>query len=373
MKSNSEFSHYRFVLPPKFAKFAAEWRIVMRRRCSVFLVIIVVLVMITGCDKHPNQGMGTKISEKKLQIGLSFDSFVIERWQRDRDVFVSTAQDLGAEVNVQNANGDVDEQISQLEYFIDKDVDVIVLVAVDSEAPSEVLKKAKDAGIIVVAYDRLVRNADADLYISFDNVEVGRLMANTLVQEVPENGNIITIFGPISDHNVTLVEQGFNEVIEGKKLNNIYSVNAKGWLAEEAFNAVNSALEITQDIDGVMCGNDDLASQAVRALSENMLAGKVVVTGQDADLAACQRIVEGTQTMTVYKPVDKLAKVAAEYAVRLARGDEINITSTINDGTNEVPYIKLEPIAVTKDNMDEVIIEGGFQQEEDVYLNVPEE
>jgi D-xylose transport system substrate-binding protein len=108
----------------------------------------------------------------------------------------------------------------------------------------------------------------------------------------------------------------------------------------------------------------------VRALSENRLAGKVVVTGQDADLVACQRIVEGTQTMTVYKPVDKLAKAAAEYAVKLAKGEDIDVTTTINDGSYEVPYVKLEPIAVNKDNLYEVIIEGGFQQEEEVYMNV---
>jgi D-xylose transport system substrate-binding protein len=316
--------------------------------------------------------MDPDITEKKIQIGLSFDSFVIERWQRDREVFVSTAQDLGAEVNVQNANGDVEEQISQIQYFIDKKMDVIVVIAVDSEACSNVLKDAKEAGIIVVSYDRLVRNANADLYISFDNEEVGRLMAETLAKEVPEGGNIVTIFGPTTDHNVTLVEQGFQDVMEDSDLNVIYSVNAKEWLAEEAFNAVNVALDINPDIDGILCGNDGLASQAVRALSENRLAGKVVVTGQDADLVACQRIVEGTQTMTVYKPVDRLAKAAAEYAVKLAEGEDISVTATINDGSHEVPYVKLEPIAVNQDNLYEVIIEGGFQQEEEVYLNVSE-
>jgi D-xylose transport system substrate-binding protein len=344
----------------------------MRNRNAVMVILLMVISILTGCNNKQNDSIDTDTSEKKIQIGISFDSFVIERWQRDCEVFVSTAQDLGAEVNVQNANGDVKEQISQLDYFINKKVDVIVVIAIDSEACSEVLRKAKNEGIIVVSYDRLVRNANADLYISFDNEEVGRLMAETLVKEVPKNGNIVTIFGPTTDHNVTLVEQGFQEVMEGSKLNIIYSVYAKDWLAEEAFHSVNAALTITSEIDGVLCGNDNLASQAVRALSENRLAGKVVVTGQDADLAACQRIVEGTQTMTVYKPVDKLAKAAAEYAVQLARREDIKVSTTINDGSNEVPYVKLEPIAVTKDNIDEVIIDGGFQKEEDVYLNVPE-
>ncbi|MGB4659885.1 MAG: substrate-binding domain-containing protein [Mobilitalea sp.] len=343
----------------------------MKKR-SVLVFLLIAVLALSGCRNQNNGEKETGVEEKKIQIGLSFDSFVIERWQRDRDVFVSTAQDLGAEVNVQNANGDVKEQISQIEYLIEKNMDVIVIIAVDSEACGEVLKKAKEAGIIIVSYDRLVRNANADLYISFDNEEVGRLMAETLISEVEAGGNIVTIFGPTSDHNVTMMEQGFKDGMAASDINIIYAVYAKDWLAEEAYNAINATLDITEDIDGVLCGNDNLASEAVRALSENRMAGEVIVTGQDADLAACQRIVEGTQTMTVYKPVDKLAKSAAEYAVKLAKGEEIDVTATINDGAHEVPYIKLEPIAVNKENMDSVIIDGGFQQKEEVYLNISE-
>jgi len=345
----------------------------MKKRSVLVVVLLILVLALSGCKNQNDGEKATGVEEKKIQIGLSFDSFVIERWQRDRDVFVSTAQDLGAEVNVQNANGDVEEQISQIEYLIEKKMDVIVIIAVDSEACSDVLKKAKEAGIIIVSYDRLVRNANADLYISFDNEEVGRLMAETLISEVVTGGNIVTIFGPTTDHNVTMMEKGFKDTMADSDINIVYAVYAKDWLAEEAYNAVNAALDITEDIDGVLCGNDNLASEAVRALSENRMAGEVVVTGQDADLAACQRIVEGTQTMTVYKPVDKLAKSAAEYAVKLAKGEDINVKATINDGTHEVPYVKLEPIAVNKDNMDAVIIDGGFQQKEEVYLNVSEE
>ncbi len=339
-------------------------------RKAWMIVLMITSVILSGCSNNMEDNKKPEEESDKIQIGLSFDSFVIERWQRDRDVFVSTAQGLGAEVNVQNANGDVKEQISQIRYLIEKKVDVIVVVAVDSEACKDIIRKAKEEGIIVVAYDRLIRNANTDLYISFDNEEVGSLMAKTFVEHLPKGGNIITIFGPTTDHNVTLAEKGFRDLIKDRKFTILYSVYAKDWLAEEAYHAVNEAMKTDKIIDGVMCGNDNLASQAVRALSENRLAGKVIVTGQDADLAACQRIVEGTQTMTVYKPVDKLAKAAAEYAVKLVKREELNISSTINDGSYEIPYMKLEPIAVTKDNIDEVIIEGGFQQKEDVYLNV---
>lgn len=335
-----------------------------------FFTVIVLCVGLTACSNRDLPTYDEKDTKDPIQIGLSFDSFVIERWQRDRDVFIYTAENLGAEVNVQNANGDVEKQISQIEYFIEKNMDVIVIIAVDSRAFSNVVKKAKEAGIKVVAYDRLLIDSNVDLYISFDSEKVGSLMAKALKDNIPEGGNIITIFGPTTDHNVQLLEQGFNEVMKDAKLNVIYSVNATNWLAEEAYDAVNEALKITSDIDGVLCGNDNLATEAVRALSENRMAGSVIVTGQDADLAACQRIVEGTQTMTVYKPVDKLAKAAAEYAVKMAMGESLDINTTINDGTYDVPYVKLEPIEVDKDNLDEVIIEGGFQKRDEVYLNV---
>ncbi len=343
----------------------------MKRRGMVLIICLAMIVGLAGCSDRKEQTDEADVTEKKIQIGLSFDSFVIERWQRDRDVFVFTAEELGAEVNVQNANGDVQKQIAQIEYFIEKKMDAIVVIAVDSEACSEVLKNAKDAGIIVIAYDRLLRKSNVDLYISFDNEEVGRLMAQTLADHIGKAGNIIAIFGPTSDNNVQLVEQGFQDVMENSGLKVIYSVNAFNWTAEVGYDAVNEALKITDEIDGVFCGNDNLATEAVRALSENRMAGEVIVTGQDAELAACQRIVEGTQTMTVYKPVDKLAKAAAEYAVKLAKGEEIDVKAKIFDGSTDVPYVKLEPIAVNRENIDEVIIEGGFQSKEEVYLNVP--
>ena len=118
-----------------------------------------------------------------------------------------------------------------------------------------------------------------------------------------------------------------------------------------------------------MCGNDNLAAQAIKSLLEHRLAGKVCVVGQDADLEACQRIVEGTQYMTVFKPVENLAKEAARLAVDMAKDVPLELDETINDGSYDVPYKKLDPIAVTKKNMDEVIT-GKYHQKNEIYLNV---
>ena len=351
----------------------------MKKKTGVFLIIsVILLLLLAGCGSQSEEAeTEDKVEEKKVQIGLSFDSFVIERWLRDRDMFVSTAQSLGAEVNVQVAGGVVEEQISQIEYFIQKKMDVIVIIPIDGEALYDVVKEARDKGIRVVCYDRIIPNVNADLYITIDNEMVGTLMGEALIEECPDGGNIFTVYGSPTDRNVEEVEKGFKEALKGSRLKIVYSGYCDNWLAELAADHVNKGLEVTDDIVGLMCGNDDLASQAVKVLSENRLAGQVALVAQDADLAACQRIVEGTQTMTVYKPIEQEASTAATLAVALGNGTDITskesdipVTETTDDGSGEIPYYKITPIAVTKDNMDEVIIDGGFHAREDVYLNV---
>jgi D-xylose transport system substrate-binding protein len=343
------------------------------------LAFLVSIVMVTGCSRKDQYENNNIKKEDSPQIGISFDSFVIERWIRDRDAFVMTAQDLGAEVNVQVANGDVDTQISQIKYFIKKKMDVIVIVATDSAALTDIVKEAKDAGIKVISYDRLIKNANADLYISFDNEQVGSEMANSLITSIPKGGDIYIINGPASDNNVDMINKGFLDLINKSSLNVVYKNSCDNWSAELAAKYVGEALKEYPGVKGIMCGNDDLASEVFLTLSENRLAGKVFIVGQDADLSACQRIVEGTQTMTVFKQVEDLAKAAAYLAVALGKGEDITdktqnftyyVDNTINDGAYDIPYYKLDTIPVTASNIDKVIIDSGFHTREDVYLNV---
>lgn len=333
--------------------------------------IIILSVMLTACaaGETGNSGNASDASDGgRIQIGMSFDSFIIERWERDRDIFVSTAKDLGADVNVQNANGDVQEQKKQIEYFIKKKMDVIVVIAVDSHALTDTIREARNAGIKVIAYDRLVNNANADLYISFDNETVGRFMADAIIKAMPQGGEIIKINGPSKDNNVSLVNKGFDKEIMNHHITVLDNYYASEWKGEEAFDYLSNNPDKVKRIKAIMCGNDSLAGQAVTYLSEQRMAGQIAVVGQDADLDACQRIVEGTQLMTVYKPIEKLAKKAAECAIDLAKGNKIADAVTINDGSYTVPYVSIEPVEVDKDNMDSIIIDSGFHMREDVYL-----
>lgn len=347
----------------------------MRRIRLTWLLLVCLSLLLTGCGQtEKSRDESVTREEEKIQIGMSFDSFVIERWQRDRDVFVSMAKELGAEVNVQNANGDLEEQKKQIDYFIQKDMDVIVIICIDSQGLKNHVQKAKDAGIRVIAYDRLIKDADVDLYISFDNEMVGTMMGEALLQcGIKQGDQVLMLGGPEADNNVPLVEGGFRAVMEENNVTILDSTHAEGWKAELAAAYVYDHMDIVTEADAIMCGNDDLASKVVPALAEKRLAGDILVVGQDADLEACQRIVEGTQLMTVYKPVEKLAQRAAECAVRLAKGEQVtgDDIAMIKNGSYEIPYVSLTPISVTRQNMNEVIIGSGFHLKEDVYLNVP--
>ncbi len=346
----------------------------MKKRYLGIAVFFFLIMALSGCERTEGDPVEPKdTKENKIQIGMSFDSFVIERWQRDRDVFVSIAKEQGADVNVQNANGDIEEQKRQIDYFIQKGMDVIVIVCVDSDSIGEQVQRAKEAGIKVIAYDRLINKADVDLYITFDNAMVGTMMAQAFIDQGLAGGNVLMLGGSTADNNVPMVEGAFIELAQENGINILDSMHAEGWKAELAAAYIYDHMDTVVQADAIMCGNDNLASQVVHALAEKRLAGKILLVGQDADLEACQRIVEGTQLMTVYKPVENLAKKAAECAVMLARGEKLtdDSLSSISDGENDVPCIMLTPISVTKDNITEVIINSGFHLKEDVYLNVP--
>lgn len=345
---------------------------VARKKIIIAIIMTLLVGCFAGCSSKKAETQADKVKESSNpQIGLSLDSYIIERWERDRDVFVSTAKELGADVNVQSANGDIDVQISQIEYFIEKKVDVIVIVAIDADKLKDVVKKAKDEGIHVIAYDRLVRNADVDMYISFDNEKVGKMMGEEIASRL-KNRKVIMICGAPADNNVSLVNGGFEEVMERSGIEIIDKTFCEGWRAELGAEYINKNLDMVANADAIMCGNDDIATNVIRTLAVYRRAGDIDIVGQDADLAACQHIVEGTQNITVYKPVEKLASEAARYAVDFAKGKDVEVDSVINDGKYDVPYVALDPISVNKNNMDAVIIDSGFHSREDVYLNVAE-
>jgi len=311
-------------------------------------------------------------------IGLSLDTVREERWQRDRDEFVAHAESLGAKVVVQVANNDDARQNAQVENLLTEGVDVLVVAPHNSESAATIVASAHRAGVPVIAYDRMIRGADVDLYISFDNVRVGELQAEYAIAHRPK-GNYVLIGGAPTDNNAHLYHEGQMNVlkpaVDRGDIRIVADQWANDWQPVEALKILENALTRNANhVDVVVVSNDGLAGGAIQALADQKLSGKVIVTGQDAELSACQRVVAGTQSMTVYKPIKSLARRGAEVALQLARKQHpADATRTLNNGLKDVPSILITPIAVDRDNMAATVIADGFHPLADVYRGVPRE
>ncbi|MCP1105740.1 D-xylose ABC transporter substrate-binding protein [Serratia nevei] len=307
---------------------------------------------------------------KEIKIGMAIDDLRLERWQKDRDIFVKKAKSMGADVFVQSANGNEETQMAQIENMINRGVDVLVIIPYNGQVLGNVISEAKREGIKVLAYDRLINNADIDFYISFDNEKVGEFQAQNLVQRVPQ-GNYFLMGGSPVDNNAKLFRQGQMKVLQTQiDSGNIKVVGDQwvdGWLPENALKIMENALTANNNkIDAVVASNDATAGGAIQALAAQGLAGKVAISGQDADLAAVKRIVAGTQTMTIYKPISKLADEAAEIAVQLGKGEQPKSNASLNNGSKEVPAWLLTPIVVDRENIDSTVIADGFHKKSDI-------
>ena len=235
---------------------------------------------------------------------------------------------------------------------------------------SNVVKEAKQEGIKVLAYDRMINDADIDFYISFDNEKVGELQAKALVDIVPQ-GNYFLMGGSPVDNNAKLFRAGQMKVlkpyVDSGKIKVVGDQWVDGWLPENALKIMENALTANNNkIDAVVASNDATAGGAIQALSAQGLSGKVAISGQDADLAGIKRIAAGTQTMTVYKPITLLANTAAEIAVELGNGQEPKADTTLNNGLKDVPSRLLTPIDVNKNNIKDTVVKDGFHKESEL-------
>ncbi len=327
-----------------------------RRRLKVLSAIFV--IALNGQLVHAQD-------RNQLLIGFSFEAMKGERWQTDLSSFEIRAKQLGAEVISRDADGDDERQFQQVQEMIKAGIKVLVLLPHDSTKASRMVEAAKAANVKVISYDRLVPNSDVDLYVSFDRLEIGRMQAEYLVDHAPK-GNYVLVAGSPSDEGAKALHGAQMRVLQPyidrgdiKVLADAYT---KDWLPSEAYLFTPKAIDSSHGkIAAVLASNDGLAGGAIQALREHDLAGKVPVSGQDADLAAVICIAQGTQTMTVYKPVANEAVRAAEEAVRLAKGEKTHADGTMSNGKTKVPTIMLTPVVVTRDNIKATVVKDGFQ------------
>jgi D-xylose transport system substrate-binding protein len=313
----------------------------------------------------------------KIKIGFAIEAMNGERWQTDLEAFSKRAKEMGAEVVSADAHGDDDRQLEQVKEMIRGGIKTLVLLPHDTAKAERIVDVAKAAGVKVISYDRLVQNSDVDEYVSFDRVEIGREQAKYLVAKVPK-GNYVVIAGSPNDEGAKELCEAQMKVlqpfIERGEIRVIAHGYMKDWLPSEAYLFTLKAVESSGgELAAVLASNDGLAGGAIQALSEHRLAGKVLVTGQDADLAAIIGIAQGKQAMTVYKPIGNEAAVAAEEAVRMARGEKTRANKTVNNGKADVPAILLKPIVVTRENIKATVVKDGFQTLKRINEGLPPE
>lgn len=352
---------------------------------ALFVMLLFLSLVMVACGQDTSGGSNAESdgSEKdnaedsEMTIGLSVVDLKLERWQHDRDIFTERAEELGAEVLVQSADGDEEKQLSQIQNMLSQGVDAIVIIAVNSDSLAPVVDQAKDEGVKIIAYDRMVNNSEVDAFVSFDNERVGEMQAEYLVEKIPE-GKYFLLGGSKVDNNAHIVREGqeniLDPLIDDGDIEIVGDQWADKWSSEEALNIIENALTANNnDIDAIVASNDSTASGAVQALTSQNLDGEVAVSGQDADLSAVKRIAEGTQSMTVYKPIEKIATKSAEVAVEVVEEGNVDTEETMNNDAVDVPYVQLEPIQVTKDNLVDTVIADGFHSFDEVYENVPED
>lgn len=355
----------------------------MFRSTSIVLLFLLAL-LISGCVSTNQPTNSTATRKKKgpnepVVIGFSMDTLKEERWQRDKDLVEKRANELGMKVLVQVANGDDNLQVKQAENLLTQGVDVLIVAPHNAEVAASIVEAAHRQGVPVISYDRLIKNSDVDLYISHQVIKIGEMQAKYLLDNVKKKpANFVIVGGSPTDNNALLLHDGqmniLKPAVERGDVKIVADQYAKEWQASAALNIVENALtQANNQVDAVVASNDGTARGAVQALEGQNLAGKVLVSGQDADLASLKLIVEGKQTMTIYKSIQPLASGAVDAAIKLARGETVATTETLDNGFKKVPAILLEPVAVDINNLVSTIVKDGYHTLADICAGLPAE
>src|ERR1700730_1475754 len=345
----------------------------LQRRFLLSLSIVALSVSLIALSKE----QVARAQASPVKIGYLMDTLKIERWQTELDTFKKRAKELGAEVLVETAEGNDDLQLQQSQKLMDSGAKVLVLVPHDTDKAARIVSAAKTRHVPVICYERLVRNSDVDFFVGTNAEVIGELQASTLAR-LAAKGNYVLIGGSPADANARVLRDGQLRVlkpfVDRGDIKIVGDGWAKDWDPAEAYALMSQAISSTNgDVAAVIASNDGTAGGAIQALQEHQLAGKVLVSGQDADLAAIIRILDGTQSMTVYKPLNSQAKLAAEAAVAWAKGDAVKSTACISIGNKTVPAILLAPVAVTRANVKQTVIKDGFQNLETIEKSLPKE
>lgn len=333
------------------------------------IFVLCVLVLAAACSEASK--------EKKIRIGFAMDTLKEERWQRDKDAFEAQCKKLNVDCQITVADNKADKQANDVDNLLTKGVDVLVIAPHDATQAASMVEKAKAQGVPVISYDRLINSDKIDIYISHQVPVIGRKIAEYAIQKVPK-GNYVIVDGSSKDNNAVIMKREYltllQPLIDKGDIRIVAEDFTDDWRPELALNFAENALTQNKDnIQAFIVSNDGMAGGVISALEKRGLAGKILVTGQDAGLEALQNIATGRQTMTVYKPIIPLANAAVEAAIKLARKEKLDTKPFMNDAIQkEIQATLLEVTVVDKTNLMDTVIKDGYAKFEDVYKNVPE-
>jgi len=317
---------------------------------SSFRFLMHVIFIVTGSYLHAQK------------IGLLLDSYVTDRWYLDQKLFMDKVKELGGEVQIEVAYGDPAEQLRLGKKLITDGAKVLVIVPVDGVKSAEIVQEAKRANVPVLSYDRLIDSNDIAVYISYNNEKVGELQAQYALTKI-QQGKFLLLNGPVTDNNAILFRNGQLKVlkksIDEGKIKLVGDLVMPDWGEIGALMKVDEFLSTSKEMpDAIIAANDALASGAIEAFPGD-LKGKVLITGQDADLSSLRFIIAGSQAMTIYKPIKPEAQLAGEVAMKLAKGVKIEGATKLKFGAVEVNAILLNPSVVDKSNYKETVVKDG--------------
>jgi D-xylose transport system substrate-binding protein len=346
----------------------------IRRAVRLAVVVAATTLLAAACaTSNDNGGGGGGGGGGDKKIALLLPETKTARYESaDRPLFEAKVKALCSDCQIIYSNADqkADQQQNQADAALTNGAKVMVLDPVDSASAASIVSKAKAQNVPVISYDRLITGADVDYYISFDNEKVGQLQAESLVKKLKDggkSGSLVMINGAPTDNNAKLFKQGAHSVLDssGFKIGKEY--DTPDWSPDKAQTEMEQAITALGKTGfvGVYAANDGTAGGAIAAMKGGGIQpSSRPVTGQDAELAAVQRILIGEQYMTVYKAIKPEAEKAAELAVNLVNGNkgaaDALATAKVNNQQKDVPSILLQPVAVTKDNVKDTIVKDNF-------------
>lgn len=319
-------------------------------------------VILSGCSIRSDKKIGLLLHDME------------GRWFTDVKYLQEYADQSGYELIIKIARGDENLQLAQAGELIKEGVGVIIVVAVNQNTAAGIVRKAHDANIKVIAYDRIIKNSELDYLLTYEYYKIGEMMAD-YVTNIHPNGNYVELWGDASDNNALAIknaqEKSLSSFVNDGRINVVYKAYIESWSAENARHVMKKVLDFSaKDIDVVLASNDIIAQTVIGVFEAEGYQGKVLITGQDASLESCRLIVRNKQSMTIYKSTRNMAKEAIELAGQVMKGEKIKlIKGVINNGRKDVPSIFLTPVIVTANNIKETVIADGMFSEQEIYSN----